>query len=157
MLRSNEIARIVQKYRRSGGKASRTGMPLLVKYEQTGSYFSWLSKQLTNPLFPSCVRHYMHHIQSPHSPRNAPPLLSLSSQNPISAAITRTLFSLSPKINCYSLIEQTSLKPTQTLSNPNPVHMALFKNSGMSSEGTMLQVRRLSASTDSFPVVGPAP
>jgi len=43
------------------------------------------------------------------------------------------------------------------LSNPNPVHMALFKNSGKSasSEGTALPVRRSSALPGTLPAFGP--
>uniref|UniRef100_A0A7C8ZXG6 Uncharacterized protein n=1 Tax=Opuntia streptacantha TaxID=393608 RepID=A0A7C8ZXG6_OPUST len=89
-------------------------MPSLVKYEQTGSYFSWLSKQLKNPLFPRCVRplHALHSTATLSETR--PHHSSLFPKPHISRHHLHAF--LSPQINCCFLIEPTACK-TETSSH----------------------------------------
>ena len=88
-------------------------MPLLVKYEQTGSYFSWLSKQLKNPLLPRCVRplHAQHStatLSEKHAPHYYFSLPKTTYQPPLPARL-----SLSRSENQPLLLDRTNL-----LSNP---------------------------------------
>ena len=90
-------------------------MPLLVNYEQTGNYFSWLSKQLKTPLFSSCVRRPLHalHSTATLSKKHAPIIL-LSSPNHISAVINLIRSTLSPQTNRRSIVRTNLPKPSQT-------------------------------------------
>jgi len=90
-------------------------MPLLVKYEQSDSYFSWLSKQLKTPLFLSCVRRPLHalHSTATLSKKHAPIIL-LSSPNHISAVINLIRSTLSPQTNRRSIFRTNLPKPSQT-------------------------------------------
>ena len=90
-------------------------MPLLVKYEQTDSYFSWLSKQLQAQLSrKECGGHYMHAHLTASFFKKTPHIL-LSSQNQNQPPLTQPpLHSLSYNQPALQLFEQTLSKPSQT-------------------------------------------